>query len=160
MNPEAATRNEEGLAIASFRTYAEAEAAVDRLSDSGFPVDRVAIVGRGLRLVERVTGRLGYGEATLRGAAAGAFAGALIGWLFAVFDWLDPLVPSGWLIVDGFLVGSLAGASIGLLMHALTGGRRDFTSIPSVEADRYDLVVDEPFADEAAALLNHDPATA
>ena len=43
--------------VASFRAYADAEAAVDRLSDRGFDVDRAAIVARDLSLVEEVTGR-------------------------------------------------------------------------------------------------------
>jgi hypothetical protein len=43
-------------AIASYATDVEAERAVDRLSDQGFAVQRSAIVGRGLRSVEQVTG--------------------------------------------------------------------------------------------------------
>lgn len=31
--------------IASYTTYQEAERAVDHLSDQGFPVERVAIIG-------------------------------------------------------------------------------------------------------------------
>jgi len=53
--------------IASFSKYSEAEAAVDKLSDAGFPVERSQIVGRDLKFVEQVTGRMGYGEAALRG---------------------------------------------------------------------------------------------
>ena len=40
--------------VASYDDYAEAERAVDYLSDHGFPVERVAIVGHGLRYVEQV----------------------------------------------------------------------------------------------------------
>lgn len=39
-------------AVARFGSYAEAEAAVDRLAGAGFPVDRAAIVGRGLVVME------------------------------------------------------------------------------------------------------------
>jgi hypothetical protein len=39
-------------AVAGFESYAEAEAAVDRLGEAGFPVDRAAIVGRGLVVME------------------------------------------------------------------------------------------------------------
>jgi hypothetical protein len=38
--------------VATFGSYREAGRAVDRLSDRGFPVQRVAIVGRDLQLVE------------------------------------------------------------------------------------------------------------
>jgi hypothetical protein len=42
--------------IASYDTYAEAEAAVDHLADQQFPVERIAIVGRDVSLIEQVTG--------------------------------------------------------------------------------------------------------
>ena len=56
----------------------------------GFDVSRVAIVGRDLRCVEQVTGRMTYGKAAVRGAMTGALVGVLIGWLFGIFDWFDP----------------------------------------------------------------------
>jgi hypothetical protein len=139
--------------VASFYTYQDAERAVDRLSDHGFPVERTMIVGRGLRYVERVTGRLTYGKAALSGALTGALVGALIAWLFVVFDWFTPLVASGWLIVDGLWFGAIVGALFGVLAHALTGGRRDFTSISRMEADEYDVQVDEELFNEAMRLL-------
>src|SRR4029079_16937080 len=54
--------------IATFDNYADAERAVDYLSDRGFGVNRVAIVGRDLEYVEQVLGRLNYGGAAPRGA--------------------------------------------------------------------------------------------
>lgn len=47
-----------GEPIARYGTYLEAQRAVDFLSDNHFPVQFVTIVGSGLRMVERVTGRL------------------------------------------------------------------------------------------------------
>ena len=143
--------------VASYDSYAEAERAVDYLSDRKFPVDRAAIIGRDLQYVEQVTGRLTYGGATLRGALNGAFIGFLIGWLFAVFNWVDPVVASGWLILDGLWFGTVAGAIFGLVSHALTRGRRDFDSISLMQAQRYELLVDEEAADEAARLLGEQP---
>mgnify|MGYP006111902719 CR=1 FL=1 len=40
-----------------FDQYADAQKAVDFLSDEHFPVENIAIVGTELRQVERVTGR-------------------------------------------------------------------------------------------------------
>jgi hypothetical protein len=114
----------------------------------------VSIVGRDLRYVEQVTGRMGWPEAMLRGALSGALAGLLIGWLFFVFDWFDPLVARGWLIFDGFWFGTVVGALMGLLTHALLRGRRDFASVPAIVADRYDVVADPELVDEATRLLN------
>src|SRR5919106_5208895 len=44
--------------IATYPSYEEAERAVDRLSDQKFPVERIAIIGTGLRSVEQVLGRV------------------------------------------------------------------------------------------------------
>jgi hypothetical protein len=139
--------------IASYASYRDAERAVDYLSDQKFPVERISIVGRGLRTVEHITGRMTSAMAAAHGALSGALAGVLIGWLFALFDWFDPVVSRGWLILDGLWFGALVGALYGLLAHALTRGRRDFTSIGAMQADRYDVLVDDEVADEAADLL-------
>ena len=66
--------------VARFDDYESAQRAVDQLSDDGFPVEKLDIVGSGLRLVERVTGRLTRGRA----AAAGALSGLWVGLLFGV----------------------------------------------------------------------------
>jgi hypothetical protein len=144
--------------VATFRTYREAERAVDFLSDRGFPVQRVAIIGSDLRLVEQVTGRMTYGQAALRGAASGALVGVLVGWLFGLFNWVDPLIASLTLAVYGLIFGAIVGALLGLLLYAMTGGRRDFASVSGMQANRYDLMVDEEVADEAAGLLAEQPA--
>ncbi|HMJ32433.1 MAG TPA: general stress protein [Baekduia sp.] len=144
--------------VASYDNYADAERAVDYLADQKFPVERVSIVGRDLKLVEQVIGRMTLGRAVLNGALSGALAGLLIGWLFTVFDWTDPVVARGWLILDGFWFGALVGALFGLIAHLLTGGRRDFASIGALQADHYDLLADEEVADEAERLIAGLPA--
>ncbi len=144
--------------VAVFDNYADAERAVDRLSDLGFPVERVAIIGHDLRMVEQVTGRLNYGGAALKGAASGALPGALIGWLFGLFDLINPLVASVVLAFYGLIFGAVIGAVLGLVMHALQRGRRDFHAITMMVPSRYEVVVDEEVADEAARLLADAPA--
>jgi hypothetical protein len=53
---------------------------------------------------------------------------------------------------------------MGLVQHAVLGGRRDFASVGGMEADRYEVLVDERFADEAEQLLGtaaaREPAAA
>jgi hypothetical protein len=139
--------------IATFNRYEDAERAVDHLSDNGFPVERSAIVGRDLEYVEQVTGRMTYARAALGGALSGAMIGFLIGWLFGVFNWFDPIVNSLWLALDGLWFGALVGAVMGLVTHALSRGRRDFSAVGGMRAKRYEVVVDESVADEAARLL-------
>jgi hypothetical protein len=144
--------------IAVFDNYADAERAVDRLSDLRFPVERVAIIGHDLQMVEEVTGRLNYGGAALKGAASGALPGVLIGWFFGLFDLINPLVASAVLALYGLVFGAVIGAVLGLVMHALQRGRRDFDAITMMVPSRFEVVVDEDVADEAARLLADAPA--
>jgi hypothetical protein len=149
----AAGRRTARRAVASYSTYREAERAVDYLADHDFPVDHVTIIGRDLRFVEQVTGRMGVVEAMARGAFSGALAGFLLGWLFAVFGWLDPVLPWGWVMFDGTWFGAAVGALVGLLGHLALRGARDFASKQRVEAKRYEVLVDSDVADEAVKLL-------
>ncbi|MBT2388773.1 glycine zipper family protein [Streptomyces sp. ISL-1] len=140
--------------IATYATYAEAERAVDYLSDQGFPVERVAVIGRDLQLVEQVVGRLNYGKAALSGAASGALPGVLIGWLFGLFNWLNPVLSALLLALYGLIFGAVVGALLGLIMYAMQRGRRDFTSVSAMQPSRYEVVVDVEVADRAAALFD------
>lgn len=66
--------------IATFDDYAGAQRLVDRMSDDGFPVEHVRIVGDNVRTVEQVTGRLTRGRAAMAGAAWGAIFGFVAHW--------------------------------------------------------------------------------
>jgi hypothetical protein len=136
--------------IGSYSNYADAQRAVDRLSDASFPVENVQIVGRDLRIVERVTGRLTTGRAAMAGAAGGAWWGLFIGLLVGLFtsgpEWLG-------LVLGGLLIGALWGGIFGFAAQWATRGQRDFASIRSVEAGTYDVNVAEAFADRASTLL-------
>jgi hypothetical protein len=58
--------------VARFDDYESAQRAVDRLSDDGFPVEKLDIVRSGVRLVERVTGRLRSGPVRCSSPSRGA----------------------------------------------------------------------------------------
>lgn len=139
--------------IATFDNYADAERAVDYLADQQFEVQRVAIVGRDLELVEQVTGRMNYGWAALRGAAAGALTGALIGWIFGLFNWWYPLIAGLVLACYGAIFGAAVGALTGLVMYAFQAGRRGFTTMRSLQPRHFDVVADVDQADRAMQLL-------
>ena len=137
--------------IASYSTYAEAERAVDWLSDHGFAVERTAIVGTGLRSVEQVTGRMTPGRAAMIGAGQGALIGTLFALLFGIFFTGPEFVE---LLLYSLALGALFGALYGALaQYATSGGKRDFVSAPSIQADRYDVQVDEEAADQAMRVL-------
>lgn len=135
--------------IASYDDYTQAQRAVDYLSDSGFAVNHLRIVGHGVRTVEIVGGRMTKGRAALAGAASGAWLGLMFGLLlslFAVGFWLA-------VVVAGLVFGAIWGAVLGFVGHAMTGGRRDFSSSQTLIAERYDVMADASHADEASRLL-------
>ena len=66
---DATTAQQGEETVGSYAAYAEAQRAVDLLSDRGFPLEGVGIVGRDVRLVERVTGRVTNARAAGAGAA-------------------------------------------------------------------------------------------
>jgi hypothetical protein len=144
--------------VASYEDYAAAQRAVDRLSDDGFPVEHLDIIGSDLRLVERVTGRLTKGRAAAAGAASGAWFGLLMGLLLGIFS------SSSWfgLLIVGGLIGAVWGAVFGFLGHAATRGARDFASARTIVALRYDLVARNGYVDAAKSGLHQagllDPA--
>lgn len=139
--------------VAAYSDYADAERAVDRLADHGFPVERVAIIGQDLQTVEQVTGRLNYPTVAWRGAVSGALPGAMLGWIFGLFDWADPLVSALALALYGLVIGAVLGALIAVVLYALQRGRRDFASVTVMRPRRFELVVDDEVADQAARLL-------
>jgi hypothetical protein len=141
------------VTLHTFEDYASVQHAVDHLADHGFPVERVAIVGRDLRYVEQVTGRMTVGSAALVGALHGAVIGSLFALGFGLIFTYSPNPALPLLVLYGILAGGVLGALFGALSHAAGSGRRAFASVPSVVADRYDLLVDAGVADHAAALL-------
>jgi hypothetical protein len=130
-------------------TYADAQALVDRLSDAGFPVQNVRIVGEGVRTVEQVTGRMTKGKAALLGAGSGAWLGLLIGLLFGLFT-----VGAAWVYVllMGLVIGAVWGAVFGFIAHWATRGRRDFSSVRGLEARSYAVMVQAEHLAEAQRL--------
>jgi hypothetical protein len=148
------------VTLRTFEDYPSVQHAVDHLADHGFPVERVAIVGRDLRYVEQVTGRITVGSAAALGALHGAVIGSLFALGFGLIFTYSPNPAPPLLVLYGIVAGGVLGALFGALSHAAGSGRRDFASVPSVVAERYDLLVDAALADRAAALLGDLAPTA
>lgn len=140
--------------IVSYRDYEGAQRTVDRLSDAGFPVENLRIVGHGVSTVEAITGRLTNGRAALRGAAGGAWFGLFIGLLFGMF-----VAGAGWVAVllAGLLIGAVWGAIFGLVGQWVTHGRRNFASVSTLAAERYDIMCTPALAAQAAGLVTSSP---
>ncbi|ASW54562.1 general stress protein [Plantactinospora sp. KBS50] len=138
------------VTIGSYPDYVSAQQAVDYLADNRFPVEHTAIVGTNLRLVESVLGRMSTGRAALAGAGTGAWFGLFIGLLFGIFtagNWLA-------IIVIALIIGAIWGAIFGAIAHAMTGGRRDFSSASSLQASEYAVTADADFAEQARQMLS------
>jgi hypothetical protein len=141
-----------GQVIATYDTYVEAQRAVDFLADEQFAVENVSIVGSDLKMVERVTGRLTRGRAAAAGAASGAWFGLFVGVLLSAFaskDGTNGLL----LVVSALIYGAVFGTIFGFVSHALSGGKRDFTSRSKIVSSRYEIVVVWAQADKAREVL-------
>jgi hypothetical protein len=136
--------------VATYDNYADAERAVDHLSDQGFPVEKVAIVGTGLKTVEQVAGRLTTGRAALLGAGQGAMLGLVFGLLFGLFfegpDFFG-------VVLYGLVAGTIFGTVLGAIGQAAQGGRRDFASIRGMQAEQYEIQVEHEHSARAKQLL-------
>jgi len=140
-----------GESIARYETYLEAQRAVDYLSDNAFPVQLVTIVGTGLRMVERVTGRLTYGRVAMAGAGSGLYFGFFFGLLLSLF------AGSSNALIAGPLFGVAFGVLYGVIAYALTRGRRDFTSTSQIVASEYEVLCQAEHSAEALAMLGRLP---
>ena len=138
-------------ALGSYPDYRQAQSVVDHLSDHGFPVDTVSIVGADLRLVERVTGRMTRGRAAAAGALSTGWLGLLFGLLLGLFAESGTALLM--LVIYGFLFGLVFGAVLGFAAHAATRGQRDFSSTTGLAATRYEVLVPQDRAEEAERLV-------
>jgi hypothetical protein len=91
--------------------------------------------------------------AALDAAPIGAVTGALVGFLLGVFNQIAPLSTGLALAFWGLLLGALFGALVGVFGHALAGRRRDFSSMATLDAGRYDVMAPANVAGEARRML-------
>ena len=141
--------------VETYDSYGEAERAVDFLSDQGFPVERAAIVGTGLKTVEQIAGRMTTGRAALMGAGQGAMIGLFFALLFGLFFTVSEAFLG--VLLYGLIAGTLFGSVFGALTQAAQGGRRDFASVRTMQAERYELQVDHEVSARAKQLLTEQP---
>src|ERR1700739_525173 len=136
-----------GWPVGSYPTYAEAQRAVDYLSDQQFPVKAVTIVGVGLVQVERVTGRLTWPKVLGGGVLSGAWLGLFIGLVLGFFS--NP----GGALATGLVAGIFFGLIPSAVPYAMARGTRDFSSTMQLVAGRYDVLCDPQNAEKARDLL-------
>ena len=145
MDPQMPT----GTEVASYETYAQARAGVDFLSDAGFDVSAITIVGSDLHLVERVKGRLTIARASLSGASSGGLWGALGGMLMSAGQ--NAGGTGSW-VVGGIIVGALIGMALSALSFIIRGRSRDLVS----SQQRYAVLASADI-DRAYQILQRTP---
>ncbi len=139
--------------LAVYDDYAAAQKAVDFLSDKEFPVQNCMIVGTDLKRVERITGRLTTGRVALGGLISGVWLGLFVGLVFALFT--DEGILG--VLISTVVIGALFGVIWALVGYALTRGQRDFSSVTSVVATKYEVLVEHKVAAQARELLAQLP---
>lgn len=139
-----------GWPVGSYSTYAEAQRAVDYLSDQEFPVQQVTIVGVDLMQVERVTGRLTWPKVLGGGVISGAWLGLFVGLLLTMlFSNPHPLSA----VTTGLVAGVFFGLITSAIPYSMARGTRDFSSTLQLVAGRYDVLCDPQNAEQARDLL-------
>jgi hypothetical protein len=142
--------------VGIYNSYADAQKAVDYLSDQKFEVQNLAIVGTELKSVERVLGRKTWRTVLLSGVQTGVSTGLLVALLMLIFA----PVPN---ILVLFLVAMAIGIAISIVFqaigYALTQGKRDFTSVTQTVATKYEVLCEHKVAAKARELLQQSPGS-
>ncbi len=149
MPPSSPLKLEYPQSLAVYDDYAAAQKAVDFLSDNKFPVEQCMIVGTDLKRVERITGRLTYNRVALGGALSGVWFGIFVGVILSFFTKGNALVQ----ILSTGLLGLLFGIIWAVIGYAATRGQRDFSSVTSVVATRYEVLVEHKVVAQARELI-------
>lgn len=137
-----------------YSTYQEVQAVVDTLADNHFPVQSTLIVGTDLKLMERVTGRKTWGRVIGQGVLSGLWMGLFLG-LLLMF-----ITPSNVLVVlTSVLLGIVFFTVWSVIGYAMSGGKRDFTSMVATIPMQYELLVEHKHADQARRLLAESGAS-
>ncbi|MEP6817086.1 MAG: general stress protein [Marmoricola sp.] len=139
--------------LAVYDDYAAAQKTVDFLSDNKFPVEQCMIVGTDLKRVERITGRLTWNRVALGGAASGLWLGFFVGLMLSFFTKGNALAQ----VLSTMLFGLFFGIIWAVAGFAATRGQRDFSSVTSVVATKYEVLVEHKSAQQARELLAQLP---
>jgi hypothetical protein len=138
------------MSLGTFDRYEEAQKLVDTLSDRQFPVENCLIVGTDLKQLERITGRLTWGRVLLGGALSGIWLGLFVGLIFALFAAQGGVLG---IVLSTVIFGALFGLAWAAVTYALTGGRRDFSSVSLIVPSKYEVLVEHKFAQQARDIL-------
>ena len=138
----------QGEVLASFGEYTEAVALVEKLVESDFPITAIAIVGKDLKTVERLRGRMGNGKVALSGATTGAF----IGLLSPVPQGADAAAIAVSNILQPILIAAGVGMLFGVIRYSMSKNKRSFVSSSMVLAKEYEVQVPGNLLEQAKQI--------
>ena len=143
-----------GDVLVSADTYSEAQSVVNRLARADYTVTDIAIVGRELVTVERVTGRLTYARVALRGALNGAWFGLFFALMLSVLS-----ESSSTTVALPAVVAIAAGVGMlfSLATYSIRRRQHDFSSVQQVLASRYEVLVPAGTLNAAKKVLAESP---
>ena len=131
-----------------YSTYQEVQSVVDTLADREFPVQSTLIVGTDLKLMERVTGRRTWPKVIGQGVLSGLWMGLFLGLLFMLITPGDLMI-----VISSVLMGIVFFTVWSVIGYAMTGGKRDFTSMTATIPMQYELLVEHKHAEQARQIL-------
>jgi hypothetical protein len=136
--------------VGIYSTYADAQKAVDFLADEKFEVQNLAIVGTELKSVERVLGRRTWSTVILSGVQSGISTGLLVALVMLIF-----VRPTSFLLLllAALVIGVALGVGFAAAAYAMTGGKRDFTSVTQTVATKYEVLCEHKVAAQAREML-------
>jgi hypothetical protein len=140
--------------VGIYQTYADAQKAVDYLADQRFEVQNLAIVGTDLKSVERVLGRRSWGTVIVQGLQSGLSTGLLVGLVMLIFTKPSSVLL---LLLVALAIGIVLGLVFNAAAYAMTGGRRDFTSVTQTVATKYEVLCEHKVAAQAREMLQQMP---
>lgn len=139
-----------GAELARVESYLEAKKLIDRLLEGGLPPASLSIVGEGLRSVERITARYGYGRAAVSSALTGSWIGLFVGLIVVTLGLDMTLAP----LLAGIVIGAGLGMIVGMgLYSAQRTSRPTYRSMHQVIASHYAVIVDNEHQGRAKRVL-------
>lgn len=159
----------DGSMVGVYGALDEAEAAVRRLDEEGFPIDNVSIVARDLTAERSIRGFVSTGDGVKEGASIGGWVGGILGVMIgAALVWVPgfgPLLVAGPLAA--MILGGIEGAAVGVagggVLGALVGwgvSRKHILKYEDhLQAGRYLVIANGSPEDVAAAtdILSREP---
>jgi hypothetical protein len=142
--------------VATFADHAGAEAAIRKLSDFGFDIKHMSVIGKGYHVDEQVTGFYNNGDRIWFWGSRGAFWGGLwslfFGGLFLTVPVIGPVVALGY--VATIIVGAVEGAVLVGGVSAISAALYSI-GIPKDSVLQYETAV---AADDFLVMAHDTPA--